>query len=55
MIPQKNQTTLSLISKIEWWTNKVETNTVRGTFNWKQYEKYLKSIKHRTDENNERN
>lgn len=55
MNPQKNQTSLSLISKIEWWTNKVEVNTIRGTFNINLYLNYLKAIKHKTDENNKRN
>ena len=41
----KEQTTLSLISKAEWWIKKVEVNTVRGTFNMNLYLKYLTAKK----------
>jgi hypothetical protein len=39
-----NQTNLSLISKTEWWVKKLDVNSIRGTFDWNQYMKYLKAL-----------
>ncbi len=39
-----NQTNLSLISKTEWWLKKLDVNSIRGTFDWNQYQKYLKAL-----------
>lgn len=44
---------LSYSSAADWWTKKMDPNTVRGTFNWNLLMRVIEAKKHENDEKNQ--